>query len=136
MATCNWPKFLLNEHVFACQRCFLLGKTNLEALDSSDPVLSAVRDAPDVDESVVKSLCSAFLAVCKRQLHNYLADDFTAQQREHAKVAPTHNMQSERIMAMSDSQVHRAPNARMEFVGVWLFLIVLCLTLSKAINIY
>ena len=89
-----------------------------QSLDSPDAVLSAVRDAPDVDESVVKSLCSAFLAVCKRQLRNYLADDFTAQQRELAKIAPTHNMQSERIMAMSDSQVHRVPPARMDYVGV------------------
>ena len=86
----------------------------------ADPVLAAVLDTIDpVDNSmldIVKSITAAALAVCQKQLKNYLEDKFTDAQRQQARSAPAHNMQAERILAIADSLTHRAPNARVDFM--------------------
>lgn len=88
-----------------------------QKLDAKDPVLSALKGPGNVDSAAVKSVTNACLTVCMRQLADYLdVNHFTDEHRKLAKSAPSHNMQSERVMAMCDSQTHRAPNAKVDFL--------------------
>lgn len=88
-----------------------------QPLDSLDNVLQSLLAAGSLNLDCVKAVVSAMLAVCERQLAFYLQEeDYTPQQTEMARAAPAYNMQSERIMAMCDSQTRRMPYSRPDYV--------------------
>ena len=51
-----------------------------------------------------------------RQLKEFVAREYTEEDFQRTYSTPSHNIQSERVLGMSDAQSHRAPNARIDFV--------------------
>lgn len=96
----------------------LLTRTNdlFGNLLPSDPVLDALKAAGTPKEETIKAVATAMLQVCNRQLVKYLTVDFTDAEKKLAENAPVHNMHAERIIAITDSQTKRAPNAKMDFI--------------------
>ncbi|XP_055883310.1 uncharacterized protein LOC106069644 [Biomphalaria glabrata] len=67
----------------------------------------------------VSVLASCFVKVLERQLDDYLTGDLanpTEAMMLQTSSAPLHNIHSERVLGMVDSQFHRAPNASFGFV--------------------
>ena len=84
--------------------------TNLDLLTPPTP------EADSLFKETIKSLAEAFIKVLKRQLGPKYLQEPTDSEIFITKAAPTHNMQAERIMAMTDAQHRRAPNATMHFI--------------------
>ena len=88
-----------------------------------DEVLGALQGGIEEDVVQFKGTMDALLkgsvSVLERQLSEYLTGSLsspTPEQLKDAKPAPAHNMESERILALTDSQWRRAPNATMGFI--------------------
>ncbi|KAK0062763.1 hypothetical protein Bpfe_007968 [Biomphalaria pfeifferi] len=67
----------------------------------------------------VSVLASCFVKVLERQLDDYLTGDLANPMEammQQTSSAPLHNIHSERVLGMVDSQFHRAPNASFGFV--------------------
>ena len=89
-----------------------------------DEVLSSLQSAID-EQSVdlfhrtVDVLFHGCLSVLERQLAAYIVGDLsspTSTMIEVTKAAPVHNIASERILGLTDSQYRRAPNATIGFI--------------------
>ncbi|XP_065655755.1 uncharacterized protein LOC136081745 [Hydra vulgaris] len=88
---------------------------------SNDVILASLRkeNFDELSIHVVKSLASGFLVVLERQLKQYLTGNLsnaTPEILQSASSAPVHNMHSERVLGMVDSQNKRAPNATTGFL--------------------
>lgn len=89
-----------------------------QLLDRDDQVLAALFSKADplLAKDTVRALAEGLLGVCDRQLAKFLSTEFTDGELLQAKSAQSHNMQAERVMAMSDAGVRRAPNASIGFI--------------------
>jgi hypothetical protein len=92
-----------------------------QALPVGDATLEYLRESifDDRLRNIARTVIEGFTEVLKRQLERYLTGDLsqvTDQLVLATKAAPLHNMQAERVMAMTDSQARRAPNASYAFI--------------------
>jgi hypothetical protein len=92
-------------------------------LPVDDDVLSVLRESLHQPGErffrTVSLLASCFVVVLTRQLDDYLTGELanpTVEMMQQTSSAPLHNIHSERVLGMVDSQFHRAPNASMGFV--------------------
>lgn len=93
-------------------------------LNAEDEVLSSLQGAvseTDADQfsAAMDALLQGCVRVLERQLADYITGDLsspTPQMLHITKSAPVHNIASERILGLTDSQYRRAPNATIGFI--------------------
>ena len=92
-------------------------------LDLSDDVLLSLGKSTENSSELcntVAAICEGFIRVLQRQLKPYLEGELshpTVELLLKTKSAPNHNMQAERVLAVSDSLCRKAPNAKIEFIS-------------------
>ncbi|ELT97200.1 hypothetical protein CAPTEDRAFT_196087 [Capitella teleta] len=87
-------------------------------LSDDDDVLKSLRSGStfQFDSAVALKVISNILVVLKSQLDLYVTTDFCKEDLERASSCPSHNMQAERILGSADHEVHRAPNAKTDYI--------------------
>ena len=91
-------------------------------LDVTDPTLAAARAYAGDEETfkrVTSNVAERFVAVIRRQLARFLEGEDSEPSEhdiEQARSVPHHNMQAERIMALTDAEARRAPNATVDYI--------------------
>ena len=90
-----------------------------ENIERDDPLWQALLDdTPLANKELVASMAAGFVEVLERQ-RRYLTGDLSAptdKMLKETEAAALHNMHAERIMALTDHQARRAPNAKIDFV--------------------
>jgi hypothetical protein len=83
---------------------------------TDDAVHTALINFGELNTDAAQKVFEEILKVLKNQLGRYIDGEFSSHEKELGSSVPMHNMESERILGMTDAHVRRAPNASLDYI--------------------